>query len=679
MTLAASLSLVCGAMEEARAGWTSALKVVVMLVAMGVATAGNAAETLEEPSEDAGLDTMEAPLDEPPPPVETIAEEQAEGPVIRRIRWRGLEAFDEDDLEGRIVTTPQPWLELRFWRPKRRLDVFTLEEDVERIEEAYREIGYFGAEVDSRVDRIAEGEVAVEFIVEEGSQVSLESWSLDIRPRATARPEANAGESERKDLPSQEEIERLRSYVAFEPGRPFGSKLYRDRRSDLLEEAGELGFASARVSGGATVDPEAGVARVDWTLHLGPRTFFGEIDVEGLEGVDEKIVRRELAFEEGDRFSSSAIEKSERRLVETGLFRAVVIGRPREAAEQRQAAADRIDIEVLVEEAPPRTLRMSVGYGTQDGPRGEIGLDWRNFTGQGRRLRTRAFASFLDVGFEGSLGQPYLFGGRARADLGVTALRQDRPGYEAFVTGATTLLTIRPERESPWSLVVGPGVELARITDFKLDVGNQLRGPRESIIVNWFTIARYENVDRILDPRSGFRVELGNELGGFPIGSDLDYHRWHLDVRAYRPMGPVVWAARASATTLDPIGAGLADVPLTRRLYSGGNNSIRGFDFQKLGPTDAANDPIGGASRMELGVELRVPVWRWIGLVGFVDAGDVRLDPWSFRPADLRVSAGPGLRIDTPVGPLRFDMGFPLNPPDGVDPFRFHFSVGHVF
>lgn len=259
-------------------------------------------------------------------------------------------------------------------------------------------------------------------------------------------------------------------------------------------------------------------------------------------------------------------------------------------------------------------------------------------------------------------------------------MRQSRPGYEAFVTGASALLTAYPNRESPFSLTVGPGYELANITDFEIDVSDSRRGPRQSVIVNWFSVGRYINVDNVLNPTRGVRVELHNELGGYPIGSELDYQSWELDLRLYYPMGPFVWAARAAATTLDPIGAGIGDVPLTRRLYAGGPSTVRGFGFQKLGPTDSGNDPIGGLSRMLLGLELRLPeIWRQFGLVGFIDAGEVREGTWSWRPLDLRASAGPGLRIATPVGPLRFDFGFLLNPPKGADPWRFHISIGQAF
>lgn len=647
------------------------------------------AAAVPEPEVDAGNGSSAAPDAADPAeetrderfPVDRAVEEEDQGPVVRRLRWYGVEAFDEDELEERILTAAQPWIRLRFWRPKRRLDEFELEEDRERIAAAYREIGYFKTEVEARVLPVDDDRVDVEIEVDEGPRVELQDWALEIVSQASGQAGGAA-----PDALSQAEIERLRGHVDFVPGQPFGSKLYRERREALLYESAELGFPSAHIRGGATVDPDAGTARVDWTLVLGPRTFIGSVAVSGLERIEREIVQRELAIEAGDRFSPSAIEESERRLIATDLFRSVAIGKAMgealatEGAEDAEGESiDRIDLEVRVEEMPPRSLRASIGFGTQDGPRGELGLDWRNFLGGGRRFRARIFGSFLDAGVETSLSQPHLFGGRGRLDLSVTALRQSRPGYDAFVTGATGLLTLRSERDSPWSLVVGPGYELADITDFNLDVGRQLRGPRNSVVVNTFTLLRYDRVDRPIDPRRGLRFELGNELGGHPIGSDLDYHRWNLDLRGYQPVGPVVVATRFSATTLDPIGAGLADVPLTRRLYSGGTNSIRGFDFQKLGPTDAGNEPIGGLSRMEMGIELRVPVWKRIGLVGFVDAGDVQLEPWTWRFDELRASAGPGLRIDTPVGPLRLDVGFLLNRPSFGDPWRIHLSVGQAF
>jgi outer membrane protein assembly complex protein YaeT len=605
------------------------------------------------------------------------AEIEPTGPIIVGIAWQGLEALDAETLGSRIATTARPRLELRFWREPPRLDRFALEDDCDRIREAYAEQGYFQATAgyalldpdrpEADFDATLAKRVRVVISVTEGPRTQLRSWTLAVTgPEAEPEP--------------IEPIERLQAaaLARVEPGRPFGTDLYRERRRALLAWAAEIGFPYARLEGGARVDTERNEASVEWTLHTGPRVRVEAIAVSGLERVDEAIVRRELAIETQDRYRGSALEISERRLIATGLFDSVVI-RPMNDARVGTPSEGRLALEVHVEEARPRSLRTSIGYGSEDGPRGEASLDWRNFFGGARLLRLRGFASFLDVGVEGSLGQPWLFGENTRGDLTASALRQDRPGYEAFVTGAAGLVTWKPTRDHPFSLSVGPGYELAEISEFSASVDGKIRGPRDATIVNLFTRMKLERVDDPIDPSRGFRTELANELGGRWIRSDLDYHLWSLDLRGYLGLGPFVVATRAAATTLDPISGGRSDVPLTRRLYSGGTMSIRGFGFQKLGPEDASNDPLGGLSRLELSTELRIRIRKPLALVGFVDAGDVRSQPWTFRPTELRASAGPGLRIDTPVGPIRLDVGFLLNPPRDTDPWRIHLSVGHAF
>ncbi|MCA9505734.1 MAG: BamA/TamA family outer membrane protein [Spirochaetaceae bacterium] len=593
---------------------------------------------------------------------------EPQGPVVAKILFHGVSALDPGKLTEQIVTSRRALFDPRFWRPDPRLDEFTLEEDLDRIAEAYREAGYFSTRVESAVHEDGADRVVVEFFVEEGPRSHLDRWRLRIE-----------APDDPTSAPSDAERAALEQIVDVAQGAPFGAALYRKRRRALLEQAAEIGFPFARIEGGAEIDPDDARARVDWTLETGPRTTIGAIHVTGLDRVSEHIVRRELRFAEGERFAPSRLVESERRLVSTGLFRSVAIGRPQEDEAGNGQAHRALDIEIRVEEAKPRSFRASVGYGAEDGPRGEVGLDWRNFLGDARRLQMRGFASLLDAGWEASLGQPYLGSEHFRGDATISALRQQRPGYEAFVTGASALVTWYPDREGPFSLAIGPGYELTEMIRFAVDIGRPLRGPADSVIVPVFAVARYEDVDDRLDPRRGFRISLESEAGTRSLGSDLDHLGLTLDLRGYLPTGPIVWAARAAASILDPFGGGLSELPLTRRLYSGGTNSVRGFGFQKLGPQDSGNDPIGGLSRIETGIEARLHVWKAIGIVGFIDAGDVREDSWHFRPTELRASAGPGLRVATPVGPLRLDFGFLLNRPGNTDPWRFHLSVGHAF
>ena len=596
------------------------------------------------------------------------------GPIVEHLRFDGLERFDEAEIAERIVTSERAAFDLRFWRPAPRLDDFTLEDDLDRIRDLYRSVGHFQAQVAAEVVLLAPSpgpgppeRVDVHFTIEEGPTTRLEAWVLTIE----------ASPDETRPL-SPSEREALEAIVAPPEDGLFGTRLYRERRSALITAAAEQGFLFVRIEGGASVSTESLSARVDWHLRPGPRATIGDVSFTGLERVDEHVVARELRLKRGEVLRASMLRDAERRLIGTGLFRSVVVGEPQQAGD-RQRADDVVDLEIFFEEAPPRSARASIGYGTEDGPRGEASLDWRNFLGDARRLRLRGFASLLDVGFEGTLGQPHLGDPRTRGDLSVSALRRSRPGYEAFVTGASGLVAHTLRLDGPVSVFGGLGYALSEILSFEVDVDPATRGPEDSVIVNAFGGLRYDGVDDRIDPSRGFRATLELELGGFVLGSDLDYHLWSLDLRAYHRLGPVVLAARAAATTLDPIAGTRSDVPLTRRLYSGGTQSIRGFGFQKLGPEDATNDPLGGLSRVELGTELRFRVYGPIALVGFVDAGDVRSRPFVFRPGELRAAAGPGLRLDTPVGPLRLDAGFLLNPPPDTDPWRIHLSVGHAF
>ncbi|MCR9096221.1 MAG: BamA/TamA family outer membrane protein [bacterium] len=592
------------------------------------------------------------------------------GPIIEHLRFDGLTLFEESEIAEQIVTSERAALDPRFWRPAPRLDPFTLEDDLDRIRDLYRSVGHFEAEIQADVVPLAPSRSAervdVHLTIVEGPATRLDGWDLTIvEPADAARPLSDA--------------ERTALQAIVEPrdeGR-FGTRLYRERREALLLACAEMGFLFARIEGRASVSTETLSARVDWQLRIGRRATVGAISFTGLERVSRHVVARELRLERGEVLRASMLRDSERRLIETALFRSVVVGEPKGGDGARVDGV--VDLEIFLEEAPPRSARASIGYGREDGPRAEVSLDWRNFLGDARRLRLRAFGSFLDVGFEGTLGQPHFFGPKTRVDLSVSALRRARPGYEAFVTGASGIVSHALRRDGPVTVFGGLGYELSDILSFEISTSPAVRGPEDSVIVNGFGGIRYDGVDDRLDPRHGFRATLEAELGGFPLGSDLDYHQWSLDLRAYRALGPVVLAARAAATTLDPIDGSRDDVPLTRRLYSGGTQSIRGFGFQKLGPEDAANDPIGGLSRMELGTELRLRVYGPFALVGFVEAGDVRSRPFAFHPSALRAAAGPGLRVDTPVGPLRLDVGFLLNPPRDTDPWRIHLSVGHAF
>ena len=133
-------------------------------------------------------------------------------------------------------------------------------------------------------------------------------------------------------------------------------------------------------------------------------------------------------------------------------------------------------------------------------------------------------------------------------------------------------------------------------------------------------------------------------------------------------------------------------IPIFKRLFLGGTNTVRGYGFQKLGPLDPNGKPLGGQTSLLGNLELRYPIYKKLSGVAFLDAGHVNRDPIEIDPDDLRFTGGAGLRYNTAIGPVRIDFGYKLNPPtlgdvattttpdeDTEDRWKIHFSIGQTF
>jgi outer membrane protein assembly factor BamA len=163
------------------------------------------------------------------------------------------------------------------------------------------------------------------------------------------------------------------------------------------------------------------------------------------------------------------------------------------------------------------------------------------------------------------------------------------------------------------------------------------------------------------------------------LGGDYRYYRMMAEGRKYWIIGwQTTFASRIKVGFADPLGA-VENLPLSERFYAGGEKSVRGYGRRRLGPLSIADDPIGGLSLLEGSLELRRPLWQALGGALFLDFGQVSTRRVRVPVSDLRFSAGFGLSYQTPVGPLRIDVGFPFRPPRGDSAFQIHFSVGAFF
>jgi outer membrane protein assembly factor BamA len=190
-----------------------------------------------------------------------------------------------------------------------------------------------------------------------------------------------------------------------------------------------------------------------------------------------------------------------------------------------------------------------------------------------------------------------------------------------------------------------------------------------------------------LDPRQGYLVNAHIEKATpFLLRGTFRYTEFSGEVRGYVPFGSrFVWANRARSGTL--AGPSAALIPFYKRYFVGGSSSVRGWGRYQVSPLTPAGQPIGGRTMMEVSTEARFNIRGKLGGVLFVDGGNVWTGPWEVRVSELRWAVGPGIRYDTPIGPMRVDIGTQLNPIEGLvidgkeakRKWRVHFSIGQAF
>jgi len=181
-----------------------------------------------------------------------------------------------------------------------------------------------------------------------------------------------------------------------------------------------------------------------------------------------------------------------------------------------------------------------------------------------------------------------------------------------------------------------------------------------------------------LNPTASGITSFSAEQGGGLLGGEFNFYKLQGGVKRYhRISSQIVLASRLRLGFANPV-SGSAAVPLFERFYARGANSVRGYGRRRLGPLSSANDPIGGRSLIEGSLELRRPLFK-IGGALFLDFGQVSLHSFDVPLDDLRFAPGFGVSYATPVGPIRLDLGFPLDLPRGDQPWQVHFRIGQFF
>jgi outer membrane protein insertion porin family len=614
--------------------------------------------------------------------------EEGGGVKVNSMKFNGLKGVQAGQLKAVLATGASaklPWGEQRYFNR----DQF--EADLKRIVVFYHDRGFPDARVSSFDAKLNPEQTSVDIVIDisEGEPMVAERIEFVGFDALPARRRAY-----------------MERRLPMKAGQPLDRALLQSSRESVLDLMKDSGYPYASVRMTDAPGSSARKRILTLTADAGPLARHGPLEIQGNSSVSSKVIEQKMTFKPGDVFRQSRLLESQRKLYALEVFQFANVQTVRAEGEKPLD----VPTQVTVTEGKHRKINFSFGYGTEE--KGRVEVDWRhvNFFGGARTASVRARYSGLDRGVKLGLTQPYFFSPRFSFGVQGQIWHNDEPGFYTLdnVGGRAT---ITREFGSAGNAVLGsrPATTLSFTyanefeeytidpeTRFDLSLHDELialgldprtgkgRGQRSSISFD----GGRNTTNNVIDARRGYMVSLHGEKAGTWLGGDFDYHELTAEGRYYRSLpGRAVIAVRARGGSVDPIDGDIANVPFYKRYFLGGATNLRGWGRFDVSPLSAIGQPIGGHTFTNFSTELRVPIWKSLGAVLFLDGGNVWSNPWDFDLNDLRYDIGPGLRYDTPIGPIRADIGFQLTPIEGLrvngelEPrqFRFHFSIGQAF
>ncbi len=524
-------------------------------------------------------------------------------------------------------------------------------DDRRALTDTLRALGYFDAKVETAIDRNA-SPLKVTITVDPGPVYLVSEVTLAVPPGAAPLP------------------------PGFAPAETFGlglgdpttsaGILAAERR--ILVSLGENGRPLARrADRQITVDHALRAARIAWTVDPGPPARFGRTTIEGLADAREPMVRRRITWKPGQAYDTRKIETTRKTLAATGLFASVRI-----AGADQVSPDGSLPMTLTLVEGSRRSIGGGANYSTSTGFGAEVFWEHRDLFGHGERVRLTGKFAEQEFGATATYRRPYFLADEQDLVASLTLADEKPPAYDNQYLRAHVGI----ERRFPPQWTVGSGLQYEREIVTAQDETNRYH------LASLPTFVRRDTSDDLLNPTRGYRTTLTATPYLGVQDSALGFLKLRIDQTGYwRLDDDARWVLAANASLGSILGTGgRSKVPAPQRFYAGGGGSVRGFGYQMAGPVDASDDPLGGKSLVTAGAELRIKITDTIGVVPFLEAGSVTDSSLPGFGDRLFIGAGIGLRYYTSFGPVRLDVGTPLNRRKGVDDLvQVYISLGQAF
>lgn len=582
---------------------------------------------------------------------------------VLRIEFVGNEHVSDDEIKA-VMQTREGSL-FGFLTGQGVFSPTFFEADVQNIHYFYNTKGYAEVRVDPPVVMLSRDRrfITISITVHEGPQYTVGKVDIEgdlLRPK-----------------------EELMARLQLRPGEVFNLLNVQADAKMLSDMARDEGYAFATVSNLPVFHREQRVLDLTYMVQKGEKVRFGRIDIVGNEGTRDWTIRRELKFYEGDWYSETTQRESEARLRRLGFFEKVEI-----KSKPGQEPGE-VDVTVEVKERRTGAFSVAAGVSSVENFMFQAQVAKQNFLGRGQTLSVQAIFSSLRTIYQLSFDEPYLFD--TNWTFGLELYNYEYLYYNFTKKTRGFGLTFGRRLTDDFGVSATyrlEGVDVSSggqrdVTDIPVARLYE-RGLLSSLTATMW----YESLDDRMFPTRGNFSSISLEWAGSELGSHFEYLRLIARSRQYFPfiLGSVLKIAGTYGYIGNPKGGG---APLGERFYVGGIFTVRGFERFSLGPrlsVGSARDPgaylmpftVGGNKELYFNTEVEFPIFMPVGIRGvvFFDAGNAFDDHEQVNPMKLRTSVGFGIRWWSPMGPLRFEWGFPLRRKAGEPPMVFEFTIG---
>jgi outer membrane protein assembly complex protein YaeT len=468
--------------------------------------------------------------------------------------------------------------------------------------------------------------------------------------------------------------------LPLNPGEPYNPRRLPEYVSSVQSYFAKSGYPLAKVTAKLSNEGDPQDSILAFAVAKGPAKIVGRVVVRGNVKTLDGVVQRKIALQAGDPYDAEALFRTQQSIYQLGFFDRVSVEPIHPISDDPD---EPVDLVVALHERETGWLGFGGGYGLQQGPQVSAEYLQNNVGGTGRPLRVEGVYSAPRRSFQASLRDPHLFNSNYIGELGGSYQRErrqlDQPLVETYgpTIGVSRQLTdaMFSSLRYAWSQSTYlPGEYTA--ADLAANGGTPLRV--NSVLTGGLT---YDTRSDLLNPRWGTKADLMLDFATPLLAGSLTYTRPRLVIAHHIPLPRrIVFAVGGELGYIRPL-AGPYLLPYDLLFLAGGANSLRGYEFNKVGqPSPDGTKIIGGELMAITHAEARIPVWGDVGVVGFVDAGNVwpRLQDVSLT--SFKVSSGLGLRYNTPVGPVRVDYAVRVAPT-----FEFagleglYLGLGHAF